>query len=136
MAKRAIEFSFEDMRYPSEIGPVICHISSAVFDQAHAHVADHEPALRGLSRLAEMDSSGNSGPVCHREWQRRNFHQVPSGFPSRVIERYLGPREAHAIGRQAHPAVRGPTSVEPDHRVWNIRFFEQSDFVFGQLNTH
>src|SRR4051794_11991502 len=52
----------------------------------------------------------------------------------RIIERYLGPREAHAISRQAHPAVRGPTSVESHHRVWNIRFFEQSDFFFGQFD--
>ena len=54
----------------------------------------------------------------------------------RIIERYPDPQEAHATNRQVHPAVRCPTSVEADHRMWNIRFFEQSDFFFGQLDTH
>src|SRR6185437_1633452 len=57
-------------------------------------------------------------------------------FPSRVIERYLGPRKVQAASRQAHLAVRGPISVEADHRVWNIRFFEQSDFSFGQFDAN
>jgi hypothetical protein len=55
---------------------------------------------------------------------------------SGIIERYLGPGGPYATSRQAHPAVRGPISVESDHRVWNIQFFEQSDFFFGQLDTH
>src|SRR4051794_35765493 len=94
VTKCGIEFSLEDIQHVSEIAPVICHIISATW----------------LVPLAEMDGSGNSGPVCHREWQRRNFHQVLPGLPS----------GHHSTSRQAHPAARGPTSVESDHHVWDI----------------
>jgi hypothetical protein len=57
----------------SKIAPVIRQIASAIFDQAHAQIADGEGAPGGLSCLAEMDGWGNFGPVCHREWQRRDF---------------------------------------------------------------
>src|SRR4051794_9701783 len=90
VSKFGIEFSLKDIQYLSKIAPVICHLSSAIFDQMHARIADQEPALCRLSRLAEMDASGKSGPVCHREWQRRNLYQLPPSFPSRIIERYLG----------------------------------------------
>ena len=68
VTKFSIKFSLEDIQHVSEIAPVIRHITSAIFDQAHAQIADQEPALCRLSRLAEMDASGKSGPVCHREW--------------------------------------------------------------------
>ena len=68
VTKFGIESSLRDIQCLSKIAPVICHISSAIFDQAHARIADQEPALCHLSRLAEMPASGKSGPVCHREW--------------------------------------------------------------------
>src|SRR6266850_2416188 len=74
ITKFGIEFSLGDIQYVPEIAPVIRHIASAIFDQAHTQIADGEGAPGGLSRLAEMDSRGNSGPVCHREWQCRDFH--------------------------------------------------------------
>jgi hypothetical protein len=42
--------------------------------------------------LQVVDLAGrvDSGPVCHRKWQRRDFHAVTPGFPSRIIERYVG----------------------------------------------
>src|SRR3954464_6018692 len=46
------------------------------------------------------------------------------------------PGGPHVTSRQPHPDVRDPTSVESDHRVWNIRFFEQSYFFFGQFDAN
>ena len=44
----------------SKIAPVIRQIASAIFDQAHAQIADGEGAPGGLSCLAEMDGWGTS----------------------------------------------------------------------------
>src|SRR3954452_21216594 len=64
------------------------------------------------------------------------FSSGISGFHSRIIEQDLGHWKPYDASRQAHPAVRGPTSVEAAHRVWNIRLFEQSDFLFGQFDAN
>ena len=91
VTKFGIEFSLDNIQYVSVIATVIRRIASAIFDQAHPQIADGEGAPDGLSRLAEMDGWWNSGPVCDRKWQqRRDFHAVTPGFPSRIIERYVG----------------------------------------------
>ena len=79
ITKFGIEFSLDDIKHVSKIAPVIRQIVSAIFDQAHAQIADGEGAPGGLSYLAEMDGWGNSGLVRHREWQRRDFHADYSG---------------------------------------------------------
>jgi hypothetical protein len=97
--KFGIEFSLDNIQYMSEIAPVIRRIASAIFDQAHPQIADGEGAPGGLSRLAEVDGWRNSAPVCHRKWQRRDFHAVTPGFPSRIIERYVGYWKPYATKR-------------------------------------
>jgi hypothetical protein len=99
VTKFGIEFSLDNIQYVSEIAPLIRRIASAIFDQAHPQIADGEGAPGGLSRLAEMDGWRNSAPVCHRKWQRRDFHAVTPGFPSRIIERYVGYWKPYATKR-------------------------------------
>ena len=58
ITKFGIEFSLDDIKHVSKIAPVIRQIASAIFDQAHAQIADGEGAPGGLSYLAEMDVGG------------------------------------------------------------------------------
>ena len=46
------------------------------------------------------------------------------------LDQYIEDWKTYATSHQ-HPADRGPTLIESDHRVWDIGFLEQGHFVFG-----
>ena len=47
------------------------------------------------------------------------------------LDQYIEDWKTYATSHQ-HPADRGPTLIETDHRVWDIGFLDQGHFVFGQ----
>ena len=51
------------------------------------------------------------------------------------LDQYIEDWKTYATSHQ-HPADRGPTLIESDHRVWDIGFLEQGHFVFGQLDAN
>src|SRR5437667_6643138 len=65
-----------------------------------------------------------------RFWRRRTADNV-GRFSSAIIRLHHRRRWLVRI-----PVDRVPTLIKSDHRVWDIRFLEQGDFVFGQPDAN